>query len=669
MRLQDAQAYGRVVEAQERAWAEKRAAYVPEQWRKRILSEWSERRAADEFGGNTWLRELAADMRQGGALGLDATDAEIRAAARDAAASLYELAAALPVKTLAGIRAGLEDATRAHGINPPAADCTDEGACARMLQSDWWVRRMRAAHGRRIEYHAVGLGYVHKRAGCYVSDMNLKRRREQRARNAKALEAVTLVNQYDDEYTLAALAEKSNANPVIRRNELMTRISGFEAVAKGLGHAAEFWTGTCPSRFHAVHFGGARNTKFEGATAREAQEHLVKAWAKCRAAMGRRGIRPYGFRIAEPHHDGCPHWHLLLFMPADQVEGARALFRRYFLDEHDATERGAQENRVKFVKIDPARGSAAGYVAKYVAKNIDGYKLGSDLWGNDEVTTAERVDAWASTWGIRQFQQIGGAPVTTWRELRRIPKDEKMGPTADAARDAADAGDWAEYLRVMGGPMVERKSLPLRTAYTAPGERFDPVESMPKDATNCYGEPAAPAVFGIEDAWGARYLSRRFRWEKRWGGRDAKAILADCEGRGTRTNAAETVAGARKEDGDFCAAADAREIARGRGGEGAQGVRVSGLGRAQRGPWTRVNNCTQGGEGGNDGSATNGGFGERASRNQGAGGHQSGAFVGQIDGGEGIATARGGAGGHLAGAARHHVRSRAHERGGLTDGE
>lgn len=510
--------YGRVIEARAQEWAASRASYLPEAWQARALGEWSERRAENEFGGNSWLRELADALREGGGLSMDATDAEIRAAGRDLSASLYELAATCGVRTLPGIRAALEAATRAHGIEPPDARLGDQGACARMLESDWWIRRLRAAHGRRIEFHAVGLGYVHKRAGCYASDVNVRRRREQRARNAAALESVTLQNQYGDEFTLAALAEKSNANPVIRRNELMTRIAGFEGCARALGHVAEFWTATCPSRFHAVSIGGTRNPKFGGATAREAQAHLVGAWAKCRAAMARRGIRPYGFRIAEPHHDGCPHWHLLLFLPAGQRDAARALVRKYFLEQHDAGEAGAAENRVKFVAIDPARGSAAGYVAKYVAKNIDGYKLGQDLWGNDEVTTAERVDAWASTWGIRQFQQIGGAPVGVWRELRRLQDGEALGEVAEAARAAADDGDWAGYVEAMGGPMAPRADMPLSVAYTRTGERFDPVAMASEPAENRYGEPAAPAVYGVREvARDCAHLSRRFRWEVKRG--------------------------------------------------------------------------------------------------------------------------------------------------------
>lgn len=338
------------------------------------------------------------------------------------------------------------------------------GAIARVIDDKWLRRQLRVKQARDMEAFLRELGTVSKHRGIYVSDFSYQRRTEQKQRGQRLLASLEAENQLGQSYTLAELAELSTSNPVNRRHELMVRIRGFEEVAQ---QADDDWQGvlftvTCPSKYHAVMArSGQPNPHFNGTTPTEANDYLNTLWQRTRAAWQREQIHPFGFRVAEPHHDGTPHWHALLFIRKEHVKRAEAIFKAYALAE-DGNEPGAQEQRFHSVMIDPKQGTAAGYIAKYIAKNIDGFGIETDRYGKEAVSSALRIEAWASLWGIRQFQQIGGPSVTVWRELRRLNAEGLDPGLLQQLIQAADDSDWALYTELMGGADCPREQRPAR---------------------------------------------------------------------------------------------------------------------------------------------------------------------------------------------------------------
>lgn len=403
-----------------------------------------------------------------------------------------------------------------------------DAAVARCCDRSWWLRKARVLKARKIDQVARGFRMVHAKAQPYASNEAVNLRRKQAKRNRMMLEGFEAVNQEGQAYSLAQLSDLSVSNPTNRRHELMTRISGFETLAGQFGHQGLFVTLTAPAEFHPTRQYKNKKTgrimrvaeakNYKGASPRDAQAWLCKTWSQIRAKLHRNNVRVYGFRVAEPHGDGTPHWHFLLFCSKEFVLPIRAAFKNYSLRTH-ASEKGATQYRVKFVLIDAARGTAAGYIAKYISKSVDGEHICNDLMGNDGRSAAQRICAWASAWGVRQFQQIGGGSVTVWRELRRLDESEGV---VEAARSAADAADWAAYCLVQGEGTVffGRDEQVIR-----PAKRFDvDIETGELlNEVNKYGESALPKIFGVI-ANGEYYLTRFFIWTIQRVGQIAKAV-------------------------------------------------------------------------------------------------------------------------------------------------
>ena len=358
----------------------------------------------------------------------------------------------------------------------PKCDTAPERQLKRLRDERWWRRQVRRLCGQECEALLRELGEVRRFRGLYVSNFTFNRWWQQQRRNLMCLDGLEATNEEGDCFTLSELSDKGVSNPTIRRNELMVRLRGFAEWVEDRPDQqwrCAFVTMTCPSKFHGWHWKGGENSRFQKLTPAEGQAHLNLMWQRARSALKRQGIPVFGFRIAEPHHDGTPHWHMAIYMPRCRRKAVRAILQKYAFFV-DGGEQGASASRFDFVHHDPRRGSVAGYLAKYISKNIDGYKVGDDdeCPGADAADTALRVRAWASVWNIRQFQQIGGPPVTVWRELRRLASDQGASLPLDDDNQllldlvvSADTGDWSGYTAKMGGAVCRRDRRPAAILY------------------------------------------------------------------------------------------------------------------------------------------------------------------------------------------------------------
>ncbi|WP_230402498.1 replication endonuclease [Plesiomonas shigelloides] len=379
------------------------------------------------------------------------------------------------------------------------------GAFLRMMCAEWWQRKLWRLRCRWREEQLRAAGQVSRQTSPYISKDALITFREQRRRLREFLKTHELVNDEGFVIDLETVYYAGVSNPTHRRIEMMTTLFGMEMIAKERGDIATFITVTCPSRYHAMTSTGHPNPKWDGSTIRESSDYLVNHFfAAVRKRLNREKLRWYGARVAEPHHDGTVHWHMMMYSHPEERDAIESIVREIAIHE----DRGELGNditpRFKSELITADKGSPTAYIAAYIGKNLDrgavnkndpktGLPRADHESGKSMADTVEHAVGWAGLHGVRQFQFFGIPSRQVWRELRRLASQMSRNPDApkqlpDPAMDAvlasADAGCFASYIKYQGGVLVPRKDYVVRTAYAL------------ADKPNDYGETPIQ-IYGI----------------------------------------------------------------------------------------------------------------------------------------------------------------------------
>ncbi len=424
----------------------------------------------------------------------------------------------------------------------------------------WWARKLKTIRRRYLEHLEIATGEVgrdlfttHKKKtgsttkrkgiNAYCSKQALKEYQADREKGRRYLESLELVNEQNDVISLMKAVEAGVANPENMRNELMLRIRETEELADEMGYVGGFFNITTPSRFHA------NSPKWDGSTPKEASDYLNKLYSQARAKLDREEIPYFGIRVAEPHADGCTHWHMLLWMPERYYHKVNHILRHYFTkdDREVFFERfkkrkslraryvrarriwGLNKKRKVYtrepkkdytpsgprytaIRMEPPKvdkdgnktGGAAAYIAKYVSKNIDGFALANEYdaeTGEKLIKAVNPVKAWASTWGIRQFQFQKSPSITIWRELRRVREEVKGNDELEQVRKAADGGDFKTFVTLMGGFGIGREA------------RFKPAYQHTEFA-NAYSECTKRLKGVVDEQSRCTLITRVHTWDK-----------------------------------------------------------------------------------------------------------------------------------------------------------
>ena len=388
------------------------------------------------------------------------------------------------------------EATFRRGRQPPKDPTPDD---LRQECSIWHRRRLRRQAGFARQHLAAALVTVGKGGAPYADDYSLARFRERRAATMAWAAARVLRHQDGTTTPLKDVLDRAAAGSLARLGAVL---HGLDDQAEAEGLVPVMVTLTLPPVWHPNPKQGRQSWTPDRAP-EAADKALRLLWSRFRARLKKSDIQTLGLRVWEPHEDGCPHIHALLYLRPglrhrtfDPITGM-VLSERTDVQEVDrhlralctepvppAKGKDGKPKRVAsdLTVIDRQQSKPTTYVTKYLRKAMSagpGDGIGQDQYDRHRATASER--------GWRRYAFLGVHGVQrAWQRLATVREREVASapPQISDACAALAESRWADALVALGA----------RATADMPRVRL-----LYEDRLTVYGDTARRAVAVVSD--------------------------------------------------------------------------------------------------------------------------------------------------------------------------
>ncbi len=341
---------------------------------------------------------------------------------------------------------------------------------------DIWNRRLKQI--KEIGSREIGriFGFVGGASDNDYISSHTRNFQETKHQSSMAWMETMVVKNGDVEIPLIDLYTRKQ---ISKRASALSWLNGMDEYAGENNLQGAFITITCPSKFHIS------SASADHYTIEDGHKYLTHMWHGVELLLASRRTKYYGVRAVEPHKDGLPHLHMIIYADEKSLLEIDELLKEKSCEIDNFETTSSDSQRYDFRIIDTELGNPSAYITKHI---MDDYNPKN---ANKAVKGLSDIAYWVKDTRIRQLQFFRCPSKGLWDELRRRNDPFYDDDRLEEIRCAAKDGDFCKFFTLLGGHTVKMKDHYVQLIKK---DAVDIVQSTVDRITGEYTETETPRI-------------------------------------------------------------------------------------------------------------------------------------------------------------------------------